>query len=224
MLRLVVGSEHTPTLIGGQSTHSAGVALTAALVAFGCEDREVEAIIASLLPPGYAGELLTELPGWISSARRKGFGTVGRLPLDEEVAHLVEEELGQLVYIPGEGFRRYSDGYWPRVSDSDIDRVAKSRLLARLGPKQQVRTYLEGVRRCLELNVEKRAFGTATRTRIGLLNGVFDLSTARFGPHSREHELRFRLDVAYELATILAGSLNAVSSCSAVGNRCFVHT
>jgi putative DNA primase/helicase len=128
-------------------------------------------------------------------------------------------ELGRVAYIPGEGFRQYRDGSWPLVPDRDIDRMAKARLVCRLGPKQQVRTYLQGVRQCLELNVERREFGRATRSRIGLLNAVFDLATAQFEGHSPDHELRFRLDIPYEPAAECPIYLDQLEQTFAGDNR-----
>jgi P4 family phage/plasmid primase-like protien len=197
LLKLVVSSEHSETLIAGETTHDAGVRLTAQLVGLGSGDAEIEAIIRALLPIGYDGNSLSELSGWIRSARDKGFGAVGRLPLDDEIAHVIAEQLGPLVFIPGEGFRQYRDGYWPSLSDSDIERHAKQLLTGRLKPKQQVRSYLSNVVHCLELNVERSEFGSAAR-RIGLSDGVINIETGQFEPHSPDHELRFRLDFAYD--------------------------
>ena len=180
LLKLIVGSEHAATLIGGQGTHNAGVALTAALVSFGCDDGEIGAIITSLLPSTYEGDLLAELPGWISSAREKGFDLRSVLPVDEDVACAIEAQLKPLAFIPGEGFRRYQDGSWPLLSERDINRTAKSLLLPRLKPTQQVRSYLSGVRECLELNVERSEFGRSA-ARIPSANGSCrDDPTIRF--------------------------------------------
>jgi hypothetical protein len=42
-----------------------------ALVSFGCADPEIEAIIKALPPPGYSGNSLAQLPGWISSRAQR---------------------------------------------------------------------------------------------------------------------------------------------------------
>src|SRR5690606_14611407 len=60
-------------LIEGKATHDAGVGLTGALVRAGATDAEITTIIEGLLPDGYTGDSLKELPEWISSAREKGF-------------------------------------------------------------------------------------------------------------------------------------------------------
>lgn len=72
LLRLVVGSEFTPTLLSGKGTHDAGLRLVAQLAGTGT-DEEITAVIQALLPPDYTGDSLKELPGWIKSAREKGF-------------------------------------------------------------------------------------------------------------------------------------------------------
>lgn len=73
LLSVAIGSEHTLALIQGESTHDAGVASVAKLVAAGATDAEIETFIKALLPEDYSGNSLAELPGWISSAREKGF-------------------------------------------------------------------------------------------------------------------------------------------------------
>lgn len=72
LLRLVVGSEFTPILLSGKSTHDAGLRLVAQLVGT-ATDEEIISIMQALLPPDYTGDSLEELPGWIKTAREKGF-------------------------------------------------------------------------------------------------------------------------------------------------------
>lgn len=74
LMKVTLGSEHAITLIMGNGTHDAGVALVAALVRAGATDEEIGDIFVSLLPEDYKGNSLDELPGWIASARTKGFG------------------------------------------------------------------------------------------------------------------------------------------------------
>lgn len=74
LLKVTLGSEHAMTLVQGKSTHDAGVALVAVLVRAGATDEEIIDIFVGLLPEGYKGNSLDELPGWIESARAKGFG------------------------------------------------------------------------------------------------------------------------------------------------------
>lgn len=68
-----IGSEHAKTLLSGGPTHEAGVAWTAQMVSAGADDEEIKAALLGLLPVDYAGNSLEELPGWIRSAREKGF-------------------------------------------------------------------------------------------------------------------------------------------------------
>ncbi|MBF9196104.1 bifunctional DNA primase/polymerase [Microvirga terrestris] len=72
LLKLIVSSEFTPALLLGGGTHDAGVRLVAQLVGK-CADEGIAHIFRALLPTDYAGNSLEELPGWIASARAKGF-------------------------------------------------------------------------------------------------------------------------------------------------------
>jgi hypothetical protein len=76
LLKVVIGSEYAITLIGGNATHDAGVALTAILIRAGATDEEITTIFVGLLPEDYGGDSLKELPGWIKSGREKGFDKV----------------------------------------------------------------------------------------------------------------------------------------------------
>jgi hypothetical protein len=73
LLRAAIGSEHALALIEGKATHDAGLALVAALVGVGYSDEEITDVVVGLLPDGYSGDSLKELPGWLQSAREKGF-------------------------------------------------------------------------------------------------------------------------------------------------------
>ncbi|QRY67285.1 bifunctional DNA primase/polymerase [Ensifer sp. PDNC004] len=76
LMKVTLGSEHAFTLTMGESTHDAGVALVATLVRTGATDEEIANIFVGLLPRDYSGNSLDELPGWIASARAKGFGNL----------------------------------------------------------------------------------------------------------------------------------------------------
>ncbi|MGU3544421.1 bifunctional DNA primase/polymerase [Methylobacterium sp. A52T] len=78
LLRTVIGSPHAQVITSGIGTHDAGVAFAAQLVAHGCEDDQITGIVTALLPAGYDGNSLAELPGWIESAREKGFADTVR--------------------------------------------------------------------------------------------------------------------------------------------------
>lgn len=86
LMKVALGSDHAITLVMGGGTHDAGVALVAALVRAGATDEEITDIFVGLLPEGYKGNSLKELPGWIASAREKGFGDAG----DEEAPTLTQ--------------------------------------------------------------------------------------------------------------------------------------
>lgn len=76
LLRLIISSEFTPALLLGKGTHDSGHRLVAQLVSH-CSDEEITSIIQALLPLDYTGDSLKELPGWIKSARAKGFDQGG---------------------------------------------------------------------------------------------------------------------------------------------------
>lgn len=58
----------------GRGTHDAGLALVAKLMRAQATDEQISSIVKALLPQNYQGDSLKELPGWIASAREKGFG------------------------------------------------------------------------------------------------------------------------------------------------------
>jgi len=74
LMKATLGSEYAITLVLGEATHDAGVALVAVLVRAGATDDEIIDTFVGLLPEDYKGNSLDELPGWIASARAKGFG------------------------------------------------------------------------------------------------------------------------------------------------------
>ena len=78
LLKRVVASPHSLALTAGVSTHEAGLRFAAELVTFGCEDALIFEVFKSLLPSNYSGNSMQELPEWIGSARRKGFGEPNR--------------------------------------------------------------------------------------------------------------------------------------------------
>jgi len=198
LLRFVLRAEQTAALIMAEGTHDAGMIMVWRLVERGHDDGLIAEIITALLPVDYSGNSIDELPGWIESARRKIRVSQEQLPLDEEIARSVHDFLSPLVFVPGEGFRRYQDGSWPLVNDFELNLQIKSAVTPRLKPRQQVSSYLNGVRRCLELNAARNDFGVASRELIGLRNGVFDAHRGSFQPHRPENELRYRLDFDYD--------------------------
>jgi P4 family phage/plasmid primase-like protien len=196
-LKLIVGAQEAWVLVGGKCTHDAGLSLVAKLVAIGCDDGVILRTISSLLPETYEGDTLAELPGWIESAHKKGFGSRTLRPLDDLVAHMIETELAPLAFTAGDGFLHYEDGYWRPVREQDIDRRAKELLSGLIDAKRQVQPLLRSVRECLALNVELKEFGKQTGL-IAVRNGTVDVRTGVLEPHSPDHQLRFRLDIDYE--------------------------
>ena len=73
LMKVVVASPNALELTTGVSTHEPGLRFAAELVTVGCDDTLIIKIFESLLPDSYSGNSLDELPGWIASARQKGF-------------------------------------------------------------------------------------------------------------------------------------------------------
>lgn len=100
LLKVVVGSPHAQVLTSGVGTHDAGVALAAQLVAHGCDDERIATIVEALLPADYSGNSLDELPGWIESARKKGFADAakkgGARSKDPSATEMLDGHLAEL--------------------------------------------------------------------------------------------------------------------------------
>lgn len=197
LLEILIASAEVEALSHGTGTHDAALQLVAKLVRGGASNDEIANAIAAALPENYEGNTLDELDELIESARAKGFGNYVDLPIDESVARLVSDNLAPLVYVEGDGFRRYRDGYWPKFYTNDIDRVAKDHLLSRLGKGSQVASYLRNVRQMLMLNAERANFGEHT-SYLCFKNGTLDVLTGELEAHSPKHELRYRLNFDYD--------------------------
>lgn len=74
VISALIASPEALVLQEGQSTHDAGVALVAKLMRARATEEQISNVVEALLPSGYQGNSLKELPGWIASAREKGFG------------------------------------------------------------------------------------------------------------------------------------------------------
>lgn len=108
LLRTVVGSPHAQVITSGTGTHDAGVAFAAQLVAHGCEDEAIIAIVTALLPAGYDGNSLAELQGWIESAREKGFADTGRGDTDGKRERATPADV-VLAALAGQGVGLFHD-------------------------------------------------------------------------------------------------------------------
>ena len=71
LIKALIENEHLLTILEGQGTHSAGVALCGRLVHHCDDDKLLKRIVSSLFPSNYEGDSLKELDGWISGARKK---------------------------------------------------------------------------------------------------------------------------------------------------------
>ncbi|MGH1570496.1 bifunctional DNA primase/polymerase [Methylobacterium sp. P31] len=108
LLRTVVGSPHAQVITSGTGTHDAGVAFAAQLVAHGCEDEQIIAIVTALLPAGYDGNSLAELPGWIESAREKGFADTAKGDTDGKRERATPADV-VLAALAGQGVELFHD-------------------------------------------------------------------------------------------------------------------
>jgi hypothetical protein len=196
LLKRIVKSEYTPTLLAGEATHDAGVAFVAMLVSQGCDEDLINAVFKAMLPENYNGNSLEELPGWIKSAQAKGYSKA-KGPLDDNIAELVAEELKPMVYVAGEGFLRYKEGHWQKFSDNQFDRLSKTLLQSYLKPHQQVGPYLLNIRKCAALNLEKEGFGDYS-SMICLKNGTVDVRTGKLLEWSPDHQLRYQLPLEFD--------------------------
>lgn len=126
LLKATIGSEHAIVLIEGKATHDAGVALVAILVRAGATDEEITAIIEGLLPDGYDGDSLKELPEWIRSAREKGFDE-DEAEGDTVSARIVRLALGQeITLFRDEAHRDIALATLPHTGSAIVYRVKTS--------------------------------------------------------------------------------------------------
>lgn len=70
-MKALVENEDLQVILGGEGTHSAGLAMVGRLVHHVEDDEALAKIVESLFPEGYEGDSLKELPNWIKSARKK---------------------------------------------------------------------------------------------------------------------------------------------------------
>lgn len=149
------------------------------------------------MPENYDGDSLKELPEWIESAKAKGFAKAAKGPLDDRVAQEVAEQLNPLIYVAGEGFLNYKEGHWQNFSESAFDRTSKQLVQPYLKASQQVGPYLQNIRKCAALNLERQGFGDYS-SKICLKNGTVDVRTGELLEWSPDHELRYRLDLDFD--------------------------
>lgn len=199
LLNAIVTSPEAEALTTGKDTHEPGFKLAAQMVRYEKDDGRLIAIITALFPSDYRGDSLKELPGWIQSAREKGFADVGGLPLDEAAARVVAEQLAPLAFSPRDGFLRYAQGHWQPVSQTEIRRHLKAYLLTVLKPGSMVANALRNAEMCLALNTEDQGFGEP-RGLICLKNGTLEVKTGEMLAHSPDHRLLFALDIEWDLA------------------------
>ena len=81
LLTAVGRSEHAAAVIAGGKTHDPLLRLAARLVSVEADDDRLVSILTALLPTGYEGNAVAEIPEMIRSARGKGFGGGDRLIL-----------------------------------------------------------------------------------------------------------------------------------------------
>jgi Domain of unknown function (DUF927) len=73
LIQTAFTSQYVPPIMEGNGTHEPALKFAAQLVAHTDDDLLIQSIVAAALPETYTGDTLKELPGMITSARRKGF-------------------------------------------------------------------------------------------------------------------------------------------------------
>lgn len=197
-LRVALEGEEASIIANGQGTHDPALSLTAKCVGL-VPDQVLQNFICALLPNGYTGNLRDELPEMIRSAREKGFGQHSgqALPLDDRVALQVTAELAPIVFVPGDGFLKYGDGHWQKVSDWHFRQIARSAARPHLKPGHQLAAVLTNITRCAELEVYRESFGEYSPL-ICCQNGTVDVRTGELLAFSPDHELRYQLDIDFD--------------------------
>lgn len=75
LITAIAKSEHTETIISGVGTHDAMLRLTASGIHQYADDNQLITILSALLPEGYEGNTIKELPEMLKGARTKGLGS-----------------------------------------------------------------------------------------------------------------------------------------------------
>lgn len=197
-LSAVLEGNEASIIASGEGTHAPALSLTAKCIGM-VPDQILQVFISALLPSGYEGNLRDELPEMIASAREKRLGRVAgqALPLDDRVALEVIAELAPVVFVPGDGFLKYGDGHWRKVSDWELRRIARQAVRPHLKSGQQLAAVLNNVIRCAELEVYRESFGEYSPL-ICCQNGTIDVRTGELLAFSPDHELRYQLDIDFD--------------------------
>ena len=108
LITSIARNKHTEVILGGEGTHDAMLKLTASGLHNYADDDNLIAILSALLPDGYKGNTLDELPEMLLSAREKVLGG------------------GRRSYDPGD------DGPLPLGCHSDGRFVIRDRIMNRI--------------------------------------------------------------------------------------------
>jgi hypothetical protein len=129
LISAVVRNEHSETILNGEGTHDAMLCLTALGLHKYASNEFLTSVLTALLPKGYSGNSLEELPGMLESAEVKGLGSG---PVSEYQAG----EFGPipLGYLP-DGQFALRDNHMNRISGYPSQALATEGLLLGLAPK-----------------------------------------------------------------------------------------
>jgi hypothetical protein len=106
LIQAAFQSQHVPVLMAGRVTHDPALKFAAQLVFHADDDELVRSVVLAALPEKYSGDTPKELPGMITSARRKGFDeaparSAERKPRPTDVlADLFEAARAELFHDP----------------------------------------------------------------------------------------------------------------------------
>jgi hypothetical protein len=196
-IEVVVESKHTLVILTGQGTHDAVLALVGQLVAAGVSREIILRSVPALFPQVYKGNSLEELPGMVESAFEKGFDSAAAsTAIDMQIARRLIFDLNPIVYVKGEGYRKYENGHWPELPEEKIRKLAMETIDA-LGGKNLVAPLIKHVMTCVELLTSQKSFGGYS-SRVCCKNGTVDILTGQLLEWSPDHQLRYQLGIDYD--------------------------
>lgn len=196
-LSVVTRSEHTKGILFAQGTHDATLALTAQLVSAGVGAEVILRAVPELFPLGYNGNSIKELPEMVVSALNKGFsGSPREIATDLKISKQLISELQPMVYVEGEGFLKYKDGYWRELPERQFEKYALDAASLYV-KKGQVAPMIRHVKQCTILELHRNEFGKFSEF-ICCRNGTLNILTGELDVHSPEYQLRYKLDFDYD--------------------------
>jgi hypothetical protein len=192
LLRLVVSAEESLQIIGGITTHDAGLRLAAKAVKHSGDDEVIHGAISALFPADYAGDSIGQIREWIASARRKGFDELQspkkqneRASASDMLVRLFEQSGASLFHDPHQ--RAYltvsvePDGYRHLALNSSEARRWLTKIVYDAGRRTISRTALDSAIGTLEARALLRPAAALLRgSFIQTMNCSYSKPRARF--------------------------------------------